>query len=285
VTVTLLDDQVVPVSYGDLLFDTVDEHGTQLVLHDLKGWGSPAGTGGVTQREAGDGGWRVPQYASPKVMVLTGTIRALDPVQRELAEYALQSAINLDLALMTVSERTGTKQLWVQRDSDWDLTHVNGHRTDWQVSIVAPDPIKYGAAEHEISSQLPLQIGGFSFPLTFPFTIDGSSLSGDIQIVNAGNHITWPRLIINGPVDQPTVTNITTGESFTYRATLQAGEWVDIDTHPDGHTVMLLGTASRRQLLVGDFWGLVPGLNSIAFRAASSSPDARLDVIWRDAWN
>jgi hypothetical protein len=286
VTATLIDDSVVALSFGDLLLDTVDEFGTQIMCHSIEGWGSTAGTGGVTQREGADGGWAPAQNATAKVMVLTGTIRARDGLQRELAEYRLQAAIGLDLVLFTVGERTGAKQLWVRRDSDWSLKHIDESRVDWQVSVVAPDPIKYSAGdEHVQGVRLPVQTGGLTVPFTVPFTVPGISATGDVEIFNAGNYKTWPRFIIYGPVPEPSVINTTTGERFTYRSVLQPGEWIDIDTHPDAHTVYLQGVANRRQLFVGDFWSLRPKSNTIAFRATSPSSDARLDVVWRDAWN
>jgi len=92
---------------------------------------------------------------------------------------------------------------------------------------------------------------------------------------------TWPTFRVNGPVTNPYLENITTGEFLYITYTLGVGEWLDIDFKDK--TVLLNGESSRYYTKSGTWWMLQPGDNNVRLGGTTTgSPSAT--VSWRDAW-
>ena len=155
-------------------------------------------------------------------------------------------------------------------------------------AFVALDPAIYSGTEHSVTLGLPSTSGGLTFPLSFPLTFPATVTSGRATITNAGTKTTGLRLRIDGPVEEPRVSLLTTAGTAIVRhwLTLTSGQWLDVDT--GARTVYLNGTASRRGLTTADGIGwpvLPPGSWEIAFDSPVYNPDARLTAYWRDAWH
>ena len=110
--------------------------------------------------------------------------------------------------------------------------------------------------------------------------------SGRLTADNAGASPAYPVLRIDGPVANPTVEQVTAGGILTLDATLQAGEYLLIDTR--SRAVLLNGSSPRRSWVrAGSVWPLLqPGSNDITYRG-SALPGAPgqtslLTVTWRD---
>jgi hypothetical protein len=118
-----------------------------------------------------------------------------------------------------------------------------------------------------------------------PWTISATSVSGQISATNAGTIATRPTFSVAGPVQQPQVSVLYsdgTVRTLAYADTLNSGDVLTIDT--DAHTVML-GSASRRRYLSGQWPEIPPGEPvTIAFTAAAYDPSAVLTAQWRSAW-
>ncbi|MEE4491619.1 phage distal tail protein [Streptomyces sp. BE230] len=110
--------------------------------------------------------------------------------------------------------------------------------------------------------------------------------SGRLTATNAGASPAFPVLRIDGPVANPSIEQVTTGGSLTLDGTLQAGEYLIIDTRT--RAVLLMGSSPRRQWVrAGSVWPLlISGLNTIAYRgtALPGAPGqtSLLTVTWRD---
>ncbi|MFI1734048.1 phage distal tail protein [Streptomyces acidicola] len=110
--------------------------------------------------------------------------------------------------------------------------------------------------------------------------------SGRVTAVNDGASPAYPVLRLDGPVANPTIEQINTGALLVLDATLQAGEFLLIDTR--SRAVLLMGSAPRRSWVrAGSTWPLLqPGSNEIAYRgnALPGAPGQQslLTVTWRD---
>lgn len=77
---------------------------------------------------------------------------------------------------------------------------------------------------------------GWEVPWEVPWQVGPYTLSAQLNILYAGGRLgaapEFPRITIFGPIDNPTITNITTGETLDFSANggleLEAGETVDI---------------------------------------------------------
>lgn len=110
--------------------------------------------------------------------------------------------------------------------------------------------------------------------------------SGRLTAVNDGASPAYPVLRIDGPVANPSIEQVSTGGSITIDATIQAGEYLVIDTRT--RAVLLMGTSPRRSWVRGGSqWPLLmPGSNTIAYRGSAlpgaPGQSSLLTVTWRD---
>jgi phage-related protein len=116
----------------------------------------------------------------------------------------------------------------------------------------------------------------------YPVVYGGGGSYGSIIATNLGSTEAPVTIRINGPVTNPTVRNVTTGESLGLTVVLAAGEFMDLDTK--NHTVLLGGTANRYSTLTTpQWWGLQPGTNEIRYFADITSAST-VTVTYRSAW-
>jgi hypothetical protein len=131
--------------------------------------------------------------------------------------------------------------------------------------------------------------GGITFPLTLPIQFGSPPDPGTIRVVNAGSFECYPRFRIYGPVFDPQIVNLASGEQITFRYALLGDEWLDVDTY--SHEVLLNGVAPRF-LLAGtaNTWPVCqPGTTEFGFRGfrVASGPEgdgAELVAEWASAW-
>ena len=117
-------------------------------------------------------------------------------------------------------------------------------------------------------------------------TYGSAGTSGRVSAVNAGAADAFPVLRLDGPVATPTIEQATTGGILTIDATLQAGEYLLIDTR--SRAVLYMGSTPRRSWVrAGSVWPvLVPGTNELAYRGSAlpgtPGQTSLLTVTWRD---
>lgn len=124
-----------------------------------------------------------------------------------------------------------------------------------------------------------------SYPgATFNVTFGSVGTAGVINAVNSGNFPTRPIVAIAGPVDNPIVYNLNTGQYLQFAISLGVGDVLTLDT--DLHTVILNGTASRRNTMTpsSQWWELAPGTTQILYGANTVQVGSIATVTYRNAW-
>lgn len=271
------------VEFGGITFNGLpDSNGVKWTVGVLDGWGSPAPTGGVQQRSGQHGGTDPRQYLGPRTLMVSGLIKAPSRGLRQDADHKLKAACKLDLFDFTVTEtiplfvrarRQGTVQLRDETDRD----------TSWQVELICPDPRIYSTTLEELVLQPPAASGGLRVPIRVPIRITGTSVSGDGLATNGGTVASWPVVRIDGPITDPSVTNVTTSQTVTWNGTLALGEYVVIDM--GGQSALLMGQVDYTGRLSPDaFWAVQPGDNLIAFRGSAVGVGAQAEVQFRSAY-
>lgn len=258
-----------------------DVDGVTVTCAKITGWGVPAPTGGVVQRSGTHGGTNPTQWTGPRLVTLTGMVQAPTRALREAAVTDFNSRIDLDLFPLRITENIALQALARQNGPvEWnDDTEVVW---SYNVELICPDPIRYGVVPRHLELQLPASVGGLRVPIRTPIRVTGASATGDGTGENAGNRAVFPTIRFDGPCSRPSLRNVNTGQLLTYRGDLAVGEFVVINTAYQ--SALLMGTASRGGLVSGDLWAIPPGINTIAFRAASGTTAALATVDWLDGY-
>ncbi|MFJ8144691.1 phage distal tail protein [Streptomyces sp. NPDC096048] len=110
--------------------------------------------------------------------------------------------------------------------------------------------------------------------------------SGRVTALNEGAADAYPVLRLDGPIATPAIEQVTTGGILALDATVQANEYLIIDTR--SRAVLLMGTSPRRTWVrAGSTWPVLkPGTNEIAYRGGAlpgaTDQSSLLTITWRD---
>jgi phage-related protein len=118
------------------------------------------------------------------------------------------------------------------------------------------------------------------------------SMAGGVSVTstatNDGDSDSYPIIIFHGELEDPTLTNQTTGEQITLNYTLTAGQRIEIDTKrqtalfytadddPEGANVL--------QYIGGDWLKLVAGTNTLKLVTAVYNSIGYVNLQWRDKY-
>lgn len=261
----------------------VDEYGARWKTLGLDGWDGAPVRVDLQERPGENGAFPPEPLYGARDMTLQGGVETRGPQARRLAETRVRALISrLTGVLLHVKEPPYDRQAVVWLNGRPTFTPTGPGRLRFSIPLVAPDYVRYGTVERSTPISLPSSPSGFSYPYTYPYDYGGGS-SGDRTIVNDGDAAVWPILRIDGPVDNPSIRNDTTGDALELDISLAEGDWLHID--PSDESVLLGGTASRRGVVTGGSrWPYLPrGESRWQFRADSYSA-ATLTVIYRSGW-
>ena len=138
--------------------------------------------------------------------------------------------------------------------------------------FVAHDPLFFDPIEVVSAFALGLD-SDLIFPITFPIQFGSGEVSDTLNITYVGTWKTFPTIVIVGPLENPIIRNVTTGEKLEFSIDIAAGRTVTIDLAYGVKTVVddlgnnLIGNLSADSNLAT--WHLAPdpeatdGLNVI----------------------
>lgn len=124
-----------------------------------------------------------------------------------------------------------------------------------QVTFFCPDPNYY---DNTLQSQTmtysaPL---GRTYPRIYPLTFGGGSQTQTVNITNAGWGTSYPTITIQGPVTNPIIGNLTTGQALNFNYTMGTSDTFVIDLL--NRTILLNGSPARNLLLGSSQWFAAP---------------------------
>lgn len=151
------------------------------------------------------------------------------------------------------------------------------------LELLATDPRLYAAAESTQTILLPSASGGMEFNEVPNITFGTVGVGGEQTLNNAGTFTSSPVFKITGPVVDPRLVNVTSGDTWHWEGTVPSGSYLTVDM--ENRTVLLNGTASRYSGLTSTsvFWALAPGDSSVQYRAAAYTASTAV-ASWRSAW-
>ena len=155
----LQPDQVY-AQLGELVFGAVDFYGVDWALRTLDGWaGASATTRRSAQRPRQGGSWVGRGYPTGRSIALGGMIYAPTAADLSLAIDRLNTAAEIDSALLTVIEAGRARWCRVGRSDDVITKWVSPTEASWSVQVEAADWRKFGADVMDATA-LPSTFGG-----------------------------------------------------------------------------------------------------------------------------
>lgn len=258
--------------------------GCSWVFDTLTGWwGGLAPRGNPQDRTQADGTFDGQAPLPARIIVVSGTLTAPDPVTLQAGMDTLAAVLSgpARVGLFTVEEpgRGLSRFCTVRLSGEVLITRTSALSGAWSISLYAPDPLRYSSQLHTLSTGSFQSGSGRTYSKTYPYTYGaGTSAAGVVQISNAGNIATGLTLRLQNMTGNAIVQQV--GGVALVSTVVAPGSELVIDTA--ARTVML-GSSSRRQFMTLDSqWFLAPpGQSAVYFTA----PSGVLVVQWRDAWS
>ena len=157
--------------------------------------------------------------------------------RQSLAEYlkqfdslvlrkVLASGISYELDVSFLSGATGSSE-----------DDYNTHRRRVAFQLIAHDPIWRSTTPRSLVTGLARTGDEFEFAITFPITFGSVDIDTNITLAYAGTWKSYPEIDIRGPITNPVIQNLTTGEELSLTATIDDGDVVRFDLSPLTKTV------------------------------------------------
>lgn len=163
---------------------------------------------------------------------------AVQPAELQLA-YTLG-----DTTQVRVVNARPRKLLIPREKLRWGMTGLAA------VDLFATDPRKYAQTTTTLTTGLASVSGGMTFNATFPLSFGATGGGGTVNATNAGNFQTPLTFTISGPVTNPIIDNLTTGQSLLFVITLASTDTLVISgAGTSACSILLNQTASRRNTL------------------------------------
>jgi hypothetical protein len=153
------------------------------------------------------------------------------------------------------------------------------------ISFRCPNPYWKDSTERTnlVDAGTPVVVGGLSIPMDIPMSIVGGSGGGGsvpTSVLNRGDVPVYPRLLISGTATGPSVSNLTTGKTFSLPGLSISGlQVIQIDMYRRTVTLNDVNVSSYRSAN-SVVWDLVPGGNNLSFDAVGGRIDVL--VLWND---
>jgi hypothetical protein len=147
----------------------------------------------------------------------------------------------------------------------------------------ATDPLFYDATPTTLSTSMAsLSGGGRTYPHIYPRVYGGAVSGGTILASNAGEVDAPWQATITGPIDNPSIYNVSTGQTLGFTGSLLTGETLVLDSLEK--SVLFAGTVSRYTWLtfVSQWFDLAPGVNQLQFTGTAGT--GTLTTTFRSAW-
>lgn len=273
---------------GDFTFNTIDEYGIVWTIQDLDGWwGPPDPEIPDYKRGNFDGSYDVRGRWNARELTMTGTFLVPDSTYVPLARQRLVDATNLVYrgAWLRVNESNYNKVAWVRLSGQPKIKTTNARgRTEFQIGLRAPDPIKY--------SWNPDDGDGFD---NVPIPAYSDFTPGEAIIENVGNTTVPISLLIAGPTsDDVRITCEERSEVITVVRALSSVQSLLIDTYDN--SVYILDETDpgnpqsygARQYIdpLADWIKLGPGYNTVSVIDYTNFTDstAGATLYYRSGW-
>jgi hypothetical protein len=246
--------------------------------------GVPGLSGGSIRRESfdmplADYGVYVSTYYGQRAFALEGMIIATtiqEFVDKRDQLSAAFTPFNGEQPLVFEYDSRPTRQIKavVSDKPDFDPTPDSPFACAFHIPMMASFPFLTGASDTTISLSLSVT-GGGTVPATVPMSLSMNS-GGSAFFTNTGSAPSYSTAHIPGPVVNPSLRNITTGQDMLFNLTLLAGQYLNIDFR--AHRVSDDTGRSRGGQFRGKWWKVGTGVTEVRFVADSNDPSVSAQI-------
>ncbi len=132
-----------------------------------------------------------------------------------------------------------------------ELTFGGNGRSQWThvvpIELYAPDPTWYDPTGVSVAFSLGAGGDSMDVPLAIPWKVGVSVLDAVRSVAYGGSWLAYPTVIIKGPVTDPVITNLTTGDKLDFTGTaIGAGDQYVIDCRYGYKTVTRQSDGANR---------------------------------------
>lgn len=266
---------------------STDHLGGRWRVLSLEGWYSLSYRRNRQAKAQQDGSWASSGNVSDAPITVRGQAVFTDAASAKSAARQFTANVGRGTVPFFVQDALGGLTRFVECDSA-SADPVNERMLSWSLVLDATDPLAYGQRTFGQTTLAATGGGtGLVYPLAYPldYGIPPGVTPGAVSLANDGTAAYWPTLRIDGPVPNPTITLIETGDWVHLERSIDAGQWVDFDLA--NRRVLLNGQVSvRPQVSSSGSWLAVPaGGGSISWTADAADPAALLSVWgYQGAW-
>jgi hypothetical protein len=226
----------------------------------------------------GDGGNIWQRNLAMRIISVGGWIGADSSANYVIVKQAMQAAfpITNTLTTLSITNHDGSvKTLSAKVVAIPDFKETEGENDEARYNFILQCENPYFSDSTSQGLTLtPTAFGGAPVPFPVPFPIGGLPVVGYIN--NTGDVLGYPSYTFSGQLVNPTITNLTTGQSFVINTTINAGSTLTA-YHTNLGDFVLLDGGNAYQYFSGTFFTLVAGNN--AFVISASGYDATGNVV------
>lgn len=175
-----------------------------------------------------------------------------------------------------IQSRVRSRQALI--DPDYTYGYIRS-----QYTLFCPDP-RYYSNTLKTGTMAPQTPLGRTYNRIYNLVYGGGSLINSLAVVNDGWTTTYPTITINGPIKNPTIGNVTTGQYMTINYSLTNTDSLVIDLY---QKLITLNGVSARNLLAGNstWFDAPPGTSNFYFTGSSTLIGTTLaTVTYRNAY-
>lgn len=245
----------------------IDARGVEWSIEKVEGWRDGASPRTPqSSRPGADGDWPTTVYMASKIITLHGywySPDAATTVQSLTSARALLGARFRTGRLLADDADGSRTYLNVTRGGPPIFTPLSPNGGEFSMAFLASDLLyrTESVSSWTINANSRKDVGAV-FPVFFPLVFGDAAVASKASLPNIGNIPgTWIA-VINGPVNNPTITHIETGRVMTFNLSLVTGQQLVIDS---GARTVLLQGQNRRGTMTGQWFSLAPGTNTVTF--------------------
>lgn len=151
-----------------------------------------------------------------------------------------------------------------------------------QVEFFCPDPNYYNENVQTLTLTYSPPLGR-TYNRVYNLVYGGGTASLQGTVNNSGWATTYPTITINGPVIDPEVGNVTTGNTLYMTGIYSSADTIVVDLY--NKLITVNGNAARNILISGTWFGALPGNNTFSFFGTGTLDNVTSATItWQSAF-
>jgi phage-related protein len=151
-----------------------------------------------------------------------------------------------------------------------------------QVEFFCPDPRYYNAAEQTATFVYSANAGR-TYDRTYDLDYGGGTSYKTTTVTNLGWTTTYPLITVNGPIINPELGNLTTGDQLNFNCTLISTDVLEVDLY--NKLITLNNQPARNLLTSGTWFGAIPGNNTFTIDGTGTAVGATsVTITWNSAY-